>query len=106
MMSGKETGKTGQYVPASPQYQLWLKAILVLAVITSAIMVNYISHLNRNLYSDYQLQLQARDQLDVEWGQLLLEQSTFAAHARIEQFAIRKLGMRVPDPDEIIMVQQ
>ena len=86
--------------------KVWLKLALVLCLITSAIMVNYISHLNRNLFSDYQMQLQERDELDVEWGQLLLEQSAFAAHARVEQVAIKKLGMRAPNSDEIALVKE
>jgi cell division protein FtsL len=84
----------------------WLKLALAVGVIITAITVNYVSHLNRSLFSDYQMRLQVRDQLDVEWGQLLLEQSAFAAHSRVEQIAIKKLGMHAPDSDEIVMVQQ
>lgn len=100
-ISGPDLGSS-----SGRQYKGLLKLTLILCVITAAIMVNYVSHLNRNLFSDYQQQLQVRDQLDVEWGQLLLEQSTFAAHARIEQLAKKKLAMKVPDSDEIVMVQQ
>ena len=97
---------TGEDQSSHSGRKFWLKLALVLCLMTSAIMVNYVSHLNRNLFSDYQIQLQERDHLDVEWGQLLLEQSAFAAHSRVEQVAIKKLGMRVPNADEIALVRE
>ena len=48
-----------------------------------------------------------RDQangLEVEWGQLLIEQSTFGVEGRIEQKAFGQLHMEVPDIAKIIMV--
>ncbi len=45
-----------------------------------------------------------RDQLDIEWDRLLLEQSTWATHARIEQISRERLKMRVPDPAQIVIV--
>jgi cell division protein FtsL len=43
-------------------------------------------------------------QLDVEWGQLQLEQSTWAMHARIEKVASGKLMMRVPPATRVQVV--
>ena len=71
---------------------LVLLGILVacaLAVVTS-------QHQARKLYVELQKEQELAKQLDVEWGQLQLEQSTWAAHARIEKIAGRELGMRVP----------
>ena len=45
-------------------------------------------------------------QLEVEWGQLQLEQSTWAAHARIEKLAREKLAMRPPLPGQIIAIEE
>ena len=42
--------------------------------------------------------------MEVEWGQLQLEASTWATHARVEKFAIQSLGMRVPPPSRIQVV--
>ena len=36
-------------------------------------------------------------ELDVEYGRLQLEASTWALHARIERIAAESLGMRAPD---------
>ena len=43
--------------------------------------------------------------LDVEWGQLQLEQSTWAAHARIEKIAKERLQMKAPQPAQIIALE-
>lgn len=84
---------------------LFAKMLLISVVLSSAIAVIYVSHLNRRLFNEYQMMLQVRDRMDVEWGQLLLEQSAFAAHARIEKIALNRIGMRAPSAQEIIMVQ-
>jgi cell division protein FtsL len=60
-----------------------------LAVVTS-------QHQARKLYVELQKEQELAKQLDVEWGQLQLEQSTWAMHARIEKIAGRELGMRMP----------
>ena len=48
-------------------------------------------------------QKQARH-LAVEWGQLQLEQSTWAMRARIEKIATKQLLMRVPDGSQIKVI--
>ena len=50
----------------------------------------------RKLYVELQKEQELAKQLDVEWGQLQLEQSTWAMHGRIENIATQKLDMRVP----------
>lgn len=70
-----------------------------------AIAVIYVTHLNRHSFSEYQEVLQLRDQLDIEWGQLLLEQSTQASHYRVEQLATKRLGMKAPEASNIVLVQ-
>jgi len=61
-------------------------------------------HKARKLYIELQQQQDAAKQYAIEWGQLQLEQSTWAMHARIEQIAERQLQMRVPDPKRIQVV--
>lgn len=43
-------------------------------------------------------------QLQVEWGQYLLEQSTWAAYSRIETIATQEMNMVAPTPEKVIMV--
>ncbi len=43
-------------------------------------------------------------QLAVEWGQLQLEQSTWAMHTRVEKIATGQLHMRLPDASRVQIV--
>ena len=79
---------------------LALLAILIgcaLALVTS-------QHRARKLYVELQKEQELARNLDVEWGQLQLEQSTWAMHARIEKVASQALGMRVPPANRVQMV--
>ncbi|WP_210396736.1 cell division protein FtsL [Motiliproteus sediminis] len=78
---------------------------LFVMVILSALAVIYNAYHYRLLFNEHQQQLQQRDGLQVEWGQLLLEQSALAAHSRIERAVTRKLDMYVPAPHEIVVVK-
>ncbi|WP_269531703.1 cell division protein FtsL [Chitinimonas sp. BJYL2] len=70
---------------------LFVLIVCALGVVTS-------QHKARRAYIELQkAQAEAR-RLDVEWGQLQLEQSTWAMHSRIEKEATNRLGMRVVDP--------
>ena len=76
---------------------LVLLALLVmcgLALVTA-------QHQARKLYGALQKEQELEKQLEVEWGQLQLEQSTWATHARIEKIAARELRMRVPSRAQI-----
>lgn len=61
-------------------------------------------HTARKLYIELQQQQDHAKQYEVEWGQLQLEQSTWAMHTRIEDIATRRLQMQVPEPARIQMV--
>ncbi|MGH8373046.1 MAG: cell division protein FtsL [Gammaproteobacteria bacterium] len=78
-------------------------ALLLLAVLLSAFAVIDARHENRVLFAQLQQLRQQRDALNVEWGQLLLEQSTWSTHARIEQMATQKLDMELPEHVEIVV---
>ena len=43
--------------------------------------------------------------LEVEFGQLQLESSTWGLHSRVEKIAAGALGMRAPDPRRVRMVE-
>ncbi|HUL41276.1 MAG TPA: cell division protein FtsL [Burkholderiales bacterium] len=74
-----------------------LNLLLALITIACALGVVTSQHKARNLFAELQKQQELSSQLDVEWGQLQLEQSTWATHARIEKIASRILQMHVPD---------
>ena len=78
--------------------------LLFLAVLVSAIGVSYSAHWNRTLLNSLYAELSVRDKAQAEWGRLILEQSTWTAHNRIETIATDRLSMRIPDAAEVQMV--
>ena len=81
-------------------------AVLLLAVVASAIAVVWARHQGRIAFVQLtQLQNQ-RDGLNVEYGRLELEQATWAAPGRIEQIARSQLGMIDPPPDQTELIRQ
>jgi len=73
-----------------------INLVLLGLVMACALAVVTAQHQARKLYVELQKEQELAKQLEVEWGQLQLEQSTWATHARIEKIAARELGMRVP----------
>jgi len=71
--------------------------ICALAVITA-------QHKARELFTQLAREQEIAKQIDVEWGQLQLEQSTWAMHARVEKIASGYLQMRVPATDRVRLV--
>jgi len=80
-------------------------AVLWLALLAAAIAVVWSKHEARSLFIELQRLNAERDRLDIEWGQLKLEQSAFAMHGRVEQTARGSLQMVVPRPDEVRIVK-
>ena len=83
---------------------LLLSGLFVLVVI-SALAVIYSAFLYRQAFNGQQQLFQQRDALEVEWGQLLLEQSALAAHSRVEKNVTQRLDMYVPSPNDIVVVR-
>lgn len=81
-----------------------LNLILFLLLIMTALGTVTAQHKARKLYFELQQQQDAAKQYAIEWGQLQLEQSTWAMHARIEQVAEKQLQMQVPDAKRIQVV--
>jgi len=79
--------------------------LLAVAVFVSALGVVYSIHQSRKLFVQLQALQGQRDEMDVEWGRLQLEQSTWATDARIEDLASRKLDMIIPSPNAVVMVK-
>lgn len=81
-----------------------LNLILFMVVLACALGTVASQHKARKLYIELQQQQDLAKQYDIEWGQLQLEQSTWAMHSRIEQVASSQLRMQVPDPAKIQIV--
>lgn len=77
---------------------------LTLALVASAVATVYVQHLRRASFIELRGLEHERDALQVEWGQLRLEQSTWSAHERIERLAVEQLELRPPSPADVILV--
>ncbi|TCJ18718.1 cell division protein FtsL [Parasulfuritortus cantonensis] len=84
-------------------FKLTLPLAIVLAVCALAVVTA--RHQARKLFVELQSQERQGRELDIEWGRLQLEQSTWAMHARIEQIARGQLQMSVPDLKHIEVVR-
>jgi cell division protein FtsL len=80
-------------------------AALWIAVLVSSLGVISSKQQARNRFNDSQKLTKERDDLDIEWGQLLLEESTWATHGRVEQVARDDLGMSTPQAGDLRIVQ-
>jgi cell division protein FtsL len=83
-----------------------LNLILLGILVGCGLMLVTSQHQARKLYVELQKEQDLAKQLDIEWGQLQLEQSTWATHARIEKIAARNLNMRIPPPARVQVIGQ
>ena len=70
----------------------------------SAAAAIYCKHRSRALFIELETLNARRDNLEIEWGQLQLEQSAWSTHAFVERVASTKLHMAMPPPKEIEIV--
>ena len=82
-----------------------LVAVLWVAVLASALGVVHGKQEARNRFSDLQKLTAQRDDLDIEWGQLQLEQSTWATNGRVESVARDDLHMVIPQATDLRIVR-
>ena len=79
-------------------------SVLLLAVIASAVAVVRTHHVRRALFVELDEVDARRDRLQVEWGRLQIEQSTWAASDRIEQVAAQKLNLQLSRAGATVLV--
>ncbi|MDM8548181.1 cell division protein FtsL [Candidatus Venteria ishoeyi] len=72
--------------------------LLAGGALVSAISLIQLRYDNHRLFQQLQQQEKTHAQLEVEWGQLQLEQSVWARPARIEKIAKEQLQMFIPAP--------
>lgn len=80
-------------------------AVLLPVVLSSALGVVYAKHQSRKLFVQLNELQQQRDAMNVQWGQLQLELSTWATNGRIEQVARKRLRMTNVDFDQVVIVR-
>jgi cell division protein FtsL len=80
--------------------------VFAVVCVMSAMALVYTKHESRKLFVELEQLSHERDELNIEWGQLQIEQSTWAQHARIEQVATDDLALVRPDTTEIFVIER
>ncbi|MDA0679067.1 MAG: cell division protein FtsL [Proteobacteria bacterium] len=83
-----------------------LTMIFAVVCVMSAIALIYTKHESRKLFVELEQLTNERDELNIEWGQLEIEQSTWATHARIERVASEELSLVRPKSTEIYVIER
>ena len=91
---------------ASTRQPFLLTMIFAVVCVMSAIALVYTKHESRKLFVELEQLTTDRDDLNIEWGQLQIEQSTWATHARIERVASEELSLVRPKSTEIYVIER
>lgn len=83
-----------------------LTMTFAIVCVISALALIYTKHESRKLFVQLERLSAERDELNIEWGQLQIEQSTWATHARIERVAAEELSLARPKATEIYVVER
>ena len=91
--------------PGATRAGVMLAIALALAVIATAVGVIEVKYLTRTEFGVLQQVRAERDELDVEWGRLQIEEAALTSHTRVEDNARRKLDMYLPEGGEVRVVE-
>ncbi len=80
-------------------------AILIVAILGSGVAVVYARQQHRQAYIELNRLVKQRDESNLEFSRLQLEQATWAETNRIEQVATQRLGMISPQGDDVVVLQ-
>jgi cell division protein FtsL len=81
------------------------RGLLLVLVMASSLSVVTSQNQARKLFVKLQQQKELAHQMEVEWGQLQLEQSTLASPGRVEKIATQQLQMQLPKKEQIKFVR-
>ncbi len=85
--------------------RLLILLVLSILVFVSAISVVYVTHHQRRLFISLQQLQQQRDQMNIEWRKLLLEENSISTTSRVQQKATDELDMKIPATTDIIFIR-
>jgi cell division protein FtsL len=78
-----------------------LNLLLLAVLVACALGLVTSQHKARKLFSDLEREHNRARELDVEYGRLQLEASTWGLHSRVEKIAVETLGLRAPEPRRV-----
>ena len=81
-----------------------LNLLLLAVLVACALGLVTSQHRARKLFSDFEREQARGRELDIEYGRLQLEASTWGLHQRVEKIATGTLGLRSPDARRVRVV--
>lgn len=90
---------------ASSKQPILLILVFTVVCVVTALAIVYTKHESRKVFVELEQLARERDELNIEWGQLQIEQSTWATHGRIEQVATDDLELIRPPASEIYVIE-
>ncbi len=82
-----------------------LNLLLLLVLLACALGLVTSQHHQRKLFAELERENARARELDIEYGQLQLEASTWGLHARVARIAAGSLGLAAPDPRRVRVVE-
>jgi cell division protein FtsL len=79
--------------------------VLLAMTVATAMASAYAKHESRKLFQQLQRLEAERDGMNIEWGQLQLEQSTHTTHGKVEVAARKRLDMEIPGPERVVILR-
>ena len=92
--------------PTKSRQSFLLVFVFAVVCVMSSIALVYTKHESRKLFVELEGLTHERDELNIEWGQLQIEQSTWATHARIERVATDDLSLVRPEATDIYVIER
>jgi cell division protein FtsL len=83
-----------------------LNLLLLAVLVACAIGLVTSQHRARRLFAELEREQNRSRELDIEYGRLQLEASTWGLHQRVEKIATGLLGLRAPDPRRVRIVRE
>lgn len=113
----KTSIRSAQTIQQKQTLQIGLLAILVnrtqllmlslgLMLLFSALGIIYVTNATRTLTAGIQRLTVEQHELEVQWGQLLLERSTWSMPARIQRLAATQLDMEFPNNKSVVILKE
>ena len=93
------TGKLLDIRLSKPQI---LKIFLALSVLMSALAVVYVTNFHRITFAQIEKEEEHSHQLQMQWGQLQLEQASLSSPARVQKLAVERAGMVYPTDKQVM----
>lgn len=94
----------GQLADMHMSKSIYMLVVLLAAVLVSAFAVIYSTNAYRSTFSQVEQEEQQTHYFQLQLGQLLLEQSSLATPARVEELAVEKLGMTLPNSQNTLLL--